>query len=85
MNPVYFDKPEEINYNRWTADGKLVDSSIDPFAFIPFSAGARNCIGQHMALMEAKMMMCYILRKYKLHLNEEFKKSKWDARITYGL
>lgn len=39
-NPKYFSNPEEFNPDR----SELVDGKL-PFAYIPFSAGSRNCIG----------------------------------------
>ncbi|KAL5487311.1 hypothetical protein EMCRGX_G019898 [Ephydatia muelleri] len=40
-------------------------------AFIAFSAGPRNCIGQEFALNEEKVVIAYILRNFKLTLDTE--------------
>jgi cytochrome P450 family 4 len=60
-DPKHFEEPETFNPERFeNADGKF------PYAYIPFSAGPRNCIGQKFAMLEMKSTISKILRKYEL-------------------
>jgi len=59
-NPEFFEKPDEFIPERFLKDNK-------PFAFIPFSAGGRNCVGQKFALLNLKNNVINILRKFELH------------------
>lgn len=62
-DPKIFPCPLKFDPERFCRENA---GNRSPFAFIPFSAGPRNCIGQRFALLEEKIILVWLLRQFEL-------------------
>ncbi len=61
----WYENPEQFIPERWEGDSL---SKNPRFAYFPFSYGARQCIGNSFALLEANLALATIAQRYRFRL-----------------
>ncbi|XP_069109522.1 cytochrome P450 4B1-like [Argopecten irradians] len=78
QNPAVWNNPQEFIPERFSKENA---TKMDSFAFIPFAAGPRNCIGQTFAMNEEKVTIARILHKYTFELDPSVEVKKQPAAV----
>jgi cytochrome P450 len=58
----FYDDPRSFRPGRW----REASSQSKGFAYVPFGAGPRTCIGRRFALMEARLVLATVGRRFRL-------------------
>ncbi len=61
--PGLWPDPERFNPDRFD---ETTHGPVDRFAYLPFSAGARRCIGEHFSFVEMQMHLALLLPQFQL-------------------
>lgn len=64
-NPDYWPNPEGFDPERFSEEAK---KNRPRYAYFPFGGGARVCLGQHFATMEAQLLIAMVMQRCQLDL-----------------
>ncbi len=67
-NPNIFPDPTTFMPERWANDA---EKNLPKGAYIPFATGARICIGNGFAMMEAQLLLLLMMQRVKITLLDE--------------
>ncbi|KAK4874017.1 hypothetical protein RN001_013377 [Aquatica leii] len=73
-DPKYFPNPDVFDPERFSDENK---QNVKHNLYFPFGVGPRSCIGSRFALMQTKILMFYLLSKFKI-----FKTDKTPIPLT---
>jgi len=76
----FYDAPNTFKPSRWK---NSLEETMPDFAFAPFGGGPRVCIGRQFALVEAKLALALIGRKYTLNREDHTENSRHRSGNTH--
>ena len=65
--------------HRWNPENK---ANMDPYAFMPFGMGPRNCIANRFAQEEIKLVLCALVKQFRFFPVEET--PVWISLMEYN-
>ncbi|XP_023211959.1 cytochrome P450 4C1-like, partial [Centruroides sculpturatus] len=63
-NPSLYENPEVFDPDRFLFENY---KNLHPYAFLPFAAGPRNCLGSKLAMIIIKTVLANVLRNFKVY------------------
>ncbi|XP_023792598.1 cytochrome P450 3A9-like [Cyanistes caeruleus] len=67
-DPEFWPNPDEFRPERFSKENK---GTIDPYTYLPFGAGPRNCIGMRFALLSLKVAITSLLQRFTFQTCKE--------------
>ncbi|XP_078521131.1 cytochrome P450 3A21-like [Lissotriton helveticus] len=67
-DPEYWPEPDKFNPDRFSKENK---DTQEPYTFLPFGSGPRNCIGMRFALLNVKVGIVSLLQNFSFQICKE--------------
>jgi cytochrome P450 len=83
--PSLWEEPEAFDPDRFSPERS---ADRPKFAYVPFGAGPRQCIGNQFALMEAHLIVATLAQRYRLRLVPGHRVEAWPLitlRPRFGM
>ncbi|WP_136716224.1 cytochrome P450 [Halorientalis salina] len=61
-DPRWWDEPDQFDPDRWIG----TDADRPQYAYFPFGAGPRHCIGKHLSMMEGQLILATVAQAFEL-------------------
>ncbi|NP_001088495.1 cytochrome P450 family 3 subfamily A member 5 L homeolog [Xenopus laevis] len=68
LNPEVWPEPEKFQPERFSKENQ---KNQDPYSFLPFGTGPRNCIGMRFALVNMKLALTLLLQNFRFEKCED--------------
>ncbi|KAI9445850.1 high nitrogen upregulated cytochrome P450 monooxygenase 2 [Lactarius psammicola] len=79
-DPRNFHTPEAFLPQRWLSTGAPAGEH-NTAAFFPFSYGPTICAGKNLAMMEMRMVLCWVLRRFRFTEAPGVSHEEWEGKI----
>jgi cytochrome P450 len=83
--PAFWPDPERFDPERFSPERS---ANRPKFAYIPFGAGPRQCIGNQFALIETQLIVATFVQSYRLHATPGHRPDPWPLitlRPRFGM
>ncbi|KAL4485712.1 hypothetical protein ABPG72_010974 [Tetrahymena utriculariae] len=76
-DPQIYKEPHSFRPQRWI---NQETNDLPSFSFLPFSSGKKNCIGQHLAMIETRIILFKFFEYFDIEPQKDY-----VLKIKYGL